>query len=274
MTTFSCDSNGYLLNSGSLDKIQSAYTPLLVETANLCREIDAGNLLAFYVRGSVAAGRAYIGSSDVDLVLITRDETLSSHFSPISFTEVFQHHVEVASEVDLTILPISVLISAQEYSRLRVYLRTQSVLLAGEDILGHLPLFRPDRSLAQYMHPHLEEELNYLQLLFDGDSGVSRSYNNVERPISFWCIWTMRTVLRAAGLLAMTRTNLYESDLRYCRDHASQVYPELTVHLQEAYNMALRPTEDAETISIFLKLFIPMFISLWNSAVINYNDNF
>ncbi len=267
MTLFTCDQDGYLQNSGSPSLIQPAFRPLLDAATVLCQELANSSLICLYVRGSVAAGRAFLGSSDLDLVLISKDgePAVTPDRQQISaFTSEF---VSITSEVDLTVLQLAVLLESTEYARLRVYLKTQSVLLVGEDIRPRLPRFRPDGSLARYMHPDLDVELDYLSRIFSGDRTIDRSYGGMTRPTRFWCVWTMRTVLRAAGLLAMTRSGIYESDLKSCRDQASMLYPELAPLLHEAYTLALDPTDHPWVVTAFLQRLLPILLPKWREEV-------
>lgn len=267
MSLFTTDQDGFLQNSGSYDLIQPDFRPLLVQAAALCRDLVGTRLLSLYVRGSVAAGRAHLGSSDVDLVLLTKDGVPQFTVQPDKIAELSRAFSKVTSEVDLTVLPLEILRGAPEYARLRVYLQTQSVLLEGEDVRPELPRFRPNSELACYMHPKLEEELHQLSQLFTLGTAVERSYGGVLRPTRFWCVWTMRTVLRASGLLAMTQTGSYESDLAYCRDHARSIYPEMALSLQEAYRLALDPTDNPQLVESFLEHLLPILLPLWREAV-------
>ena len=224
-------------------------------------------MICLYVRGSVAAGRAYLCSSDADLVLLTRDEQPAIVVEPQQVARLTRNFASVISEVDLTVLQLAVLLEAPEYTRLQVYLKTQSVLLVGEDICPRLPRFRPDHALARYMHPHLESEMAHLSRIFSGDEAIDRSYGGLARPTRFWCVWTMRTVLRVAGLLAMTRSGKYESDLKCCRDDASTLYPELASQLHKAYALALSPTDDPQVASALLESLLPILLPRWGEAV-------
>jgi len=225
-------------------------------------------LLSIYVRGSISTGKAYLHSSDVDMVIVLKGEVDKKHIERwvILTAQDLLERYDVVSDVDLTTLSVDRFLHDQEYARLRVYIATRSALLWGQDIARSLPRFRPDRNLARYMYPNIESEIESLREIFSGRVDPP-PYLGRKRSIRFWCIWTMRTVLRSAQALAMCSTNIYETDLNLCLENTTVVYPSLRPYLEQAYEWALSPVDDTRLVLCFLDDYLPKFLQLWQYEV-------
>lgn len=267
MANFPTDSDGYLQNTGSTDLIQPEIAPLLDEIIGRCRSHLEDEIISIYVRGSVSVGEAYLHSSDVDMVLVLPEEVPRSSLTwTIPTVDELLRRYNVVSDIDITIISLERLLHDPDYARLRVYLVTRSALLWGEDILDTLPRFKPDKDLALHMYPNIEEQLTLLQQIFIGES-KSRAYLGRERPNDFWCIWTMRTILRSAQALTMATEGVYDCELKACLENTVAVYPNLRAYLEQAYAWALNPTRDANTLVSFLDSYLPVFLELWHEKV-------
>lgn len=269
------DSRGRLENAGSTELIQPEIKPLLEKITHLCIAKLSSTLTSLYVRGSVSVGRAYpnsphIYSSDLDLVAVTHTTIEpSTCFSIVNQADKILANDPVVAEVDLSIVALDELLTNEKCARLRVYLSTQSVLLYGPDVVAEqLPRFKPDRSLAVYMYPSIQDELQHLREILLGDSH-QREYAMKQRSTPFWCVWTMRTILRSGQALVMSTEGDYESDLEYCKRRVSAVYPNLGPLMNQAYIWALHPINDVERIVRLLDEFCSVFLPLWQRIVLH-----
>jgi len=173
---FPVDSDGFIVNTASVDKIQPVFRSLVGDIIKGVSNRLQSDLLTLFLRGSVSSGRAFLGTSDLDIVVVTKSVPTTDVLDwNKTFAETLQSQMPVVSLIDLRLIQHQVLLEDRSYARLRVYLSTESVLLAGENL--QLPKFKPNRELALYMHSDLEREIigNYSGgYLRGGDEGITR----------------------------------------------------------------------------------------------------
>lgn len=267
MTNFPTDSNGYLQNTGSTHLIQFEISSLVNDVVDKCSKYLKDKMISMYVRGSVSIGEAYLHSSDIDIVVVLQEKALSSDLMwAISTTDKLLSCYDVVSDIDLTIISLRELLNSPKYARLRVYLATRSALLKGQDVRDQLPRFKPNGDLAAYMYPNIEEELASLREIFI-DESKTHSYLRRKRSNEFWCVWTMRTVLRSAQALTMVTEKVYECELKACLDNVTLIYPHLQRYMEKAYEWALNPTNDPDVIVSFLDEYLPVFLDIWHKEI-------
>jgi hypothetical protein len=123
------------------------------------------------------------------------------------------------------------------------------------------------KSLALTMYGDVEKELTKLFKYFS-NSRSHLTYQGVEHPVSFWCVWTMRVILRSGLGLVMLKKSIYSQDLFTCRDEFSKEYPVLAIYMHKAFELALHPTNKREDVIYFLEAFLPKYLALW-APIIN-----
>lgn len=173
--------------------------------------------------------------------------------------------------VDMTVIPLDTILNEKEFSNLKIYLKTQSVCLYGEDIRSRIKDVKPGRELALEMYGDLREKLQELQDFFSG-AGPEKTYLGEERPVEFWCVWTMRTILRSALGLVMISDPVYSQDLETCAETFSSRYPECRRYTDRALFWAMNPTNEKGEIHEYLKEFTPKYMALWDKALNNYQS--
>lgn len=260
---------GSVINEATLEKIQPEYSPLLEEINDFYKWELNENLLSIYIRGSVSVGRAKSGISDVDSVAITRKPVSMEKQSEVfRFSLDLQRRYPFVTLVDMTVISLDTLLNEKGFSNLKIYLKTQSIRLYGEDILPKIKDVKPGRELALEMYGDLREKLQELEDFFSG-IGPEKTYLGEERPVEFWCIWTMRTILRSALGLIMIREPVYSQDLETCAETFSSRYPEYRPYMDKALFWAMNPTSNKKEISEYLKEFSPKYSALWGQALNN-----
>lgn len=73
---YKIDKNGFVVNEARLEKVQPYYRKILKEINKLYNDKLDDNLLSIYIRGSVSVGKAKQGISDIDSVVVTKEELL------------------------------------------------------------------------------------------------------------------------------------------------------------------------------------------------------
>lgn len=259
--------NGSVINEASIDKIQSEYVPLLEEISDFYKRDLGENLLSIYIRGSVSVGRAIFGISDVDSVAIMRESVSEEQQKKIfRFSLDLQNKYPFVTLVDMTAISLDELLNKKDFSNLQIYLKTQSVLLYGEDIVATIGEVKPGRELALSMYGDLPEKLRELQDYFSG-IGPEKTYLGEPRTVEFWCVWTMRTILRSALGLVMINEPVYSQDLVTCAETFSSWYPEYKQYADKALFWAKNPTDERREVSRYLNEFTPKYMAIWNKAL-------
>lgn len=266
---YSINKDGVVVNDAHVDRIQEEYRSIIEEVNNYYKEELVSNLLSIYIRGSVSVGKAKPFISDIDSVAI-----VSTDISPKKQKEIHEYSKKLQEKypfvtlVDMTVISLSTLLSEKEFSNLKIYLKTQSIHLYGEDIRSKIKDVKPGRGLALEMYGDLREKLQELENYFSR-IGPEKTYLGEKRPAEFWCVWTMRTILRSALGLVMIREPVYSQDLETCAGVFSSRYPGYKQYMDKALFWAMNPVSDKEEIGDYLKEFSPKYNALWEEALNN-----
>lgn len=266
---YSINKDGVVVNDAHIDRIQEQYRPILEEINDYYRKELGDNLLSTYVRGSVSVGRAKSFISDIDSVAIVGTDISSKKQKEIhEYSNKLQEKYPFVTLVDMTVISPKTLLEDKEFSNLKIYLKTQSVCLYGKDIVEEIEEVKPARELALKMYGDLPENLQDLEKIFSHDA-TEKTYLGEKRPAEFWCIWTMRTILRSGLGLIMFKKPVYSQDLETCAEIFSAEYPEYRQYMEKAVFWAMNPTANRKEILDYLKEFSPKYIALWDKAINN-----
>lgn len=266
---YSINKDGVVVNDAHIDRIQKQYRPILEEINNFYRKELGKNLLSIYIRGSVSVGRGKPFISDIDSVAI-----VSTDISPKKQKEIYEYSKQLQKKypfitlVDMTVISPETLLEDKEFSNLKIYLKTQSVCLYGKDIVKEIKNIKPGRELALEMYGDLSEKLQDLEKIFSHDT-TEKTYLGEKRSTEFWCVWTMRTILRTGLGLVMLKKPVYSQDLQTCAKVFSAEYPEYEQYMEKAILWSMNPTANRKEIKDYLKEFSPKYIALWDNAINN-----
>ncbi len=262
-------SDGTILNEGSLDKLQPIFKELVEESTN--RILSGFKPLAIYLRGSLSDGKGIKSLSDIDLVVFIESKPNKNEKDKVlQIIDSLESDFSVVSEVDITLLNYDLLMSS-EYKRLRVYLKTQSCLLYGNDVLSNIKDFKADKDLAHFMYSNIKTELSDLHSYFKGYG--SRSYLSRVRKPRFWCRWTMRTILRSGLGLVMYKKPVYTPNLHTCAKILSEEFPDLAVDIKKILEYEMDPINNKDQIRLFLDNFLPKYFPLWDNVLKIFRTN-
>lgn len=134
------DAEGYLVNEARRENVRPPWDEALAAAVKAYRDHLREDLLAVYLRGSVARGHAVAGVSDLDTLAVV-------HRVPPGWHERWGRRVEenlgerfrsFCTGVDLRVVPREPL---PRWARFHV--KTQAVCVFGEDLAADLPPVRP-----------------------------------------------------------------------------------------------------------------------------------
>lgn len=265
---FDLDSHSKVINPASRSKIQGDYRPAVdLALSQIKSNLPEKEIVSIYLRGSVGCGKAIRGISDIDIVTITRaainDVNLKWRQKSNSLITARYPFITL---VDFAVISENELLHGEKYHNLQIYLKTCSVKLYGKEILPKIPAVIPGRELALRMYPDLNKEMSKLKEKFL--PGVKDlSYSGQDRPISFWCVWTARVLIRSGLALSMINEQIYTPDLKECYSTFSKHYKNMAPGMKKALRYAISPTDDRQEMIRFFEGYIDQYLELFSKSL-------
>lgn len=229
---FEVDVDGFLVNPATIEKIQPEWQPVMDAVIATYKEHCGEDLVAVYVRGSVAKGQAVAGVSDIDTFAVVRTEKEDRDDGWIANAEVqLGTQYSFVNGVELWVRKLS---SAEQDA----VLLNQSVCVYGSAL--EVPKLRPGRALAIHV-PHLQSRI-------DKAEEFALRTDMMEERAKRVCEWLMKGWIRVGMELVIERSGKYTRDLYPCYKAFSEYYPDREADMREALYYALNPTSDMQVL--------------------------
>lgn len=250
---FELDSEGYIINPASIEKIQSKWYPAIKDVIEVYKKVLGNNLINIYVRGSVAKGQAVDRVSDLDTYAFIEDPLISdpNEYKAIfnsyqetieKYKEELEHKYNFISDIEFQIQPKKRV--PKEFIKL-----SQSVCVFGDPF--EIPKLKPGKDLALHS-PGFTKFLMGLEEFFNKDTSTER--NKMK------CAWIMKRFLRTGFEICMERSGRYTRDLYKCYETFIEYYPEKEPQMREILELALNPTSDKQKIKQVVSNFGPWLV--------------
>ena len=237
------DEDGFIVSGADLLLIPPLYEPML-ETcvATLVATVDG--LVSVYLYGSAATGRASPPESDLDLLVVTDDDTASDDIGAcaVSLTAGFTslvHSVGIAHEtVDR--------LFADNLDALgnRCFIKHYCVPLHGDDLRSRLPSCRPSPTLAWAFNHNVGEAIDRARHQLD----LATTADDVRAV----CRAAARKVLLAAASLASVVTSSWTTDRAQAVGVIADAYPKWALDATVGLEWTRAPTDDSTAVRRFL----------------------
>lgn len=245
---FPQDSDGVLTNVLDGIPIQEPWQSLVDATTRRIGEIFDQELDGLYLRGSVAAGRAWPRTSDIDFIALTREP--STHAAVIEQTSVSLLAAHpIAREVVIEVFDLQSLRNRSELAYMGVVLRVQSRFLTGADRRQEFPPSRPGPGMV-YAARTLENRFNAFVALRQrpGSMQTVRLRTNAF----------FRACLRCGFELLESEIGRFTRDIDLCAQVLAWRYPDRADLFCSLYRRALSEPapDDVATASEFMAWFI------------------
>lgn len=227
------DADGFVIPDVGFDRIDPVFRPIIEWVApRVFGELGA---TALYVRGSVPRGLAIPGVSDIDFLFAApaRDAAWEERLE----AEVARRFPQVrGAEVSgMTPAELDDIFPPQTRPYLQMLLKTQSLHLAGRDLLRDIPPFRCGVDLFSHAF-FLDREFRRLpQKLAEQTS---------EADLRATRRWYCRRILRAGLEITLDRVPRFSRDLYLCYEQFAQIYPLYGERMYRALVNALNGHED------------------------------
>ena len=230
---FDIDSEGYVVNPASKEKLQEKWKPAIDDAIEVYKKQYGDTLRNVYVRGSVAKGQAIDGISDVDTFAYVDLEKSEINNN---FKEAKEHILQkypFVEGVELEAQPLA-------HSKEDTILLTQSLCIYGEPL--EVPKLKPGKEMALHA-PRIVQRQEWMKAVLK-----SIEEDTSEEQVKEGCKWRMKILLRVGAELTMERSGKYTRDLYPCYQLFSEYYPKKEPEMREVLYLVLNPTSDKEKI--------------------------
>jgi hypothetical protein len=205
------DSRGFLVNSCSVEAIESTWWPTVEATVGEYRQ-RYSDLLSVYIRGSVASGTASSGFSDVDAVAVLESEHgIDRHWCATAERRVLAKQ-QCASEITFSITSRESVVNDRKTG---FFLKTHAVLVFGEDVAQRIEPYRIDHDAVTHLFNLRQDWATCERVCAKGEPDVS---NVVLKRM-------VKRIVRSGFELVAEREQKYTRDLGLCSDIFAKYYP-------------------------------------------------
>ncbi|MER5582172.1 nucleotidyltransferase domain-containing protein [Streptomyces asoensis] len=240
------DARGHIAREGSLARVGPGFRPVVAAAREHVPALFGARLHSAYLYGSIPRGTARVGRSDLDLLVVLRedptdtdrtdahalDETLDGLFPQIDGSgTLLVGHARVLSEL--------------ERHDLGWFLACLCTPLLGEDLAEQLPRYRPDTLLARETNGDLALVLPRWQDRVASADGSEAALRPLVRFMS-------RRLVRTAFTLVMPRWNGWTSDLYEMAGAFGAYYPRRAGQLRAAAALGYEPRGDRAVLTSYL----------------------
>ena len=234
------DRDGYVVNDGSIDKVQEKWRPIIEEVKNAYLSHFGNKLKSIYIRGSVARGVAKEYVSDLDTIAFV---DLPEDKIILDWAKKFNNHIKNKYPF---VTKVEIIVDTKEkaYSNNgnRIMLKTQSVCIYGNDLAKNIKPFRINRDLVQHA----------FSLRKDMDKTLNHIKRNPGQKIMERCLSIMKRMVRTGFELVMVRTHKYTRDLCPGYKEFAKYYPEWKNEMKKALQLCITSTNNVQEIKLLL----------------------
>ena len=262
---FETDERGFIINPCAPEKIDQAYVPLLDTIIEDFQAKAKNHLLAVYLRGSVPAGKAVAGFSDLDVVgLLKWDKKYrfirwgSASWEAETNAALLPSYPFV-KQIDLAIAHHDPSFPGQNLD-VKMVLKTQGLCIWGTEILHSVPPFMVGKAVM----------INYKWVARNLQAWRDREGEwKDEAEEAAFLQDMMKTVIRGGFELVLQRVKRYTVDLYPCYAAFAEYYPEKEAEMRKALHTYLNPLEAIEEGRALMSEFVPWLAEEIQTTLIN-----
>jgi hypothetical protein len=234
------------VSGADVELIPPLYRPLLETCVSSLLAVVEG-LVAVYLYGSVATGRASPPDSDVDLLVVTddNDAAAASESIKVAAANLTAHYRHLVREVGIAHTTIAGLF-ADDIDALggRCFVKHYCVPLHGEDIASRLPAYRPSATIAWAFNHNIGDAIEHARQQLDHAASGD--------DIKLVCRAATRKVMLAAASLTSVITTSWTTDRRRAAAYLADTYPEWAIDATTTLEWTTSPIDDPAAVRTFL----------------------
>jgi uncharacterized protein len=240
------DRDGFIEREGSLERVPHAFGPV-VDTARsaIVDAFGPGRLHSAYLYGSIPRGTAVTGASDLDVMLVLRDEPApADRIAAASLEDTLNARFPQINGAGIGLASVATILSDLERHDLGWFVACLCTPLIGEDLAASLPRYRPTPLLARETNgdlgdllPRWREEL--------GETSTAAGRRTLSRRLA-------RRLVRTGFTLVMPRWNGWTSDLDESAAVFGRYYPARREQMRVAATVARNLTADPAVLDMLV----------------------
>ncbi|MFD6288540.1 nucleotidyltransferase [Streptomyces sp. NPDC060205] len=244
------DAQGYIEREGSLGLVPAAFRPVVASARDRVSDVFGGRLHSAYLYGSIPRGTACVGRSDLDLLLVLREEpTEADRADARTLDEALDKEFAQIDGAGTLLAGRAQVLSDLERHDLGWFVACLCTPLLGEDLAEELPRYRPDALLARETNGDLALFLPRWRERIAGVTGVTGAGGPQEAALRPLVRYMSRHLVRTGFTLVMPRWNGWTSDLAEMAEVFAAYYPERdhprrAAQLREAAVLGHEPVGD------------------------------
>ena len=286
MSTKGLDQDGFIAREGSLDRVASAFAPVVrAARVAITDAFDSTRLHSAYLYGSVPRGTAVPGVSDLDLLLALRSApTAADRAAADALEAALDGAFEQVNGVSLLLFSTDTLLSELERYDLGWMVACLCTPLLGDDLAARLPRYRTSSELARESNGDLASALTRWRgraaalpthdpsthdpdphdpsthdpdphdpstgTPVAGDPGAGDPATDAERRRLNRAV--TRRIVRTGFTLVMPRWGGWTSDLAESAEVFGRYYPERAAQMRRAAAIARVSTADTSSLGMLL----------------------
>ncbi|MFD9319254.1 nucleotidyltransferase domain-containing protein [Streptomyces sp. NPDC060053] len=222
------------------------FRPIVAAARDRIPGVFGDRLHSAYLYGSIPRGTARVGRSDLDLLVVLREEpTEADRADGRVLDEALDEEFPQIDGGGTLLVGHARVLSDLERHDLGWFLACLCTPLLGEDLAEQLPRYRPDSLLARETNGDLALVLPRWRerIASVGDSEEAR------RPL---VRFMSRRLVRTAFTLVMPRWNGWTSDLHEMAEAFGAYYPQRAEQLRTAAVLGYEPSGDRAVLSSYV----------------------
>ncbi|MEV5430627.1 nucleotidyltransferase domain-containing protein [Streptomyces sp. NPDC052701] len=232
------DARGFIAREGSPDLVPGPFRPVVAAARDRLAGVFGARLDSAYLYGSIPRGTARVGRSDLDLLVVLREE-------PADADRAGARALDAALDAEFPqidgagtlLFGRARLLSERERYDMGWFLACLCTPVLGEDLAAHLPRYRPCSLLSRETNGDLAARLPRWRERVAGADDTDEARRPLVRFMS-------RHLVRTAFTLVMPRWNGWTSDLREMAEAFAVYYPERAGQVRDAAVRGYEPTGD------------------------------
>ncbi|MFF7472497.1 nucleotidyltransferase domain-containing protein [Streptomyces sp. NPDC008092] len=232
------DPLGFIEREGSHARVPHVFRPVVAAARDRLLDVFGARLDSAYLYGSIPRGTARAGHSDLDLVVVLREEpTGADRDAARALGEAVDKEYAQIDGVGTLLFSRARVLSEVERHDIGWFVACLCTPLLGEDLAEFLPRYRPDSLLARETNGDLAGLLPRWRERIAAAEDTEESLRPLVRFMS-------RHLVRTGFTLVMPRWNGWTSNLREMAEAFAGYYPERAGQLRRAAESGYEPVGD------------------------------
>jgi len=230
---------GYIISEVDFDLIAPVFRPLLLECRSALADAIGDDLYTLYLFGSIPAGRAVVGKSDINLLALLQWSAEPEVEKRIEETrkQLAERYRKVVRDVMLLQTTMDEAFNGHRELAWKVFIKHLCLLLAGDDVSAELPAYRPTPEVAAALDgdaPDVLERLWRELKSTHAEDVRSRLGGQIARKILYTA---MSAITAETGIWVTSRTALATQICRHYPTRSGDVH--LLLEVAEEKELAL-----------------------------------